>query len=185
MWSFSTSRYSLWALTILAVAESSFFPIPPDILLIPMVIAIRQKAWVLAGICTLASVCGGVIGYGIGFLLFDQVGEPILELYGYTKNFHSFQSLYAEWGFWIVAAGGLTPLPYKVITIASGVVALDVYIFVFASLLSRGLRFFLIASLLWYFGPAIKHFIENHLPWALTGVLVLGLLGFLVIFFLF
>lgn len=179
------SRHSLWALTVLSVAESSFFPIPPDLLLIPMIIAIRQKAWVFAGVCTVASVCGGVIGYGIGFLFFDQIGKPILELYGYTEGFQNFQSLYAEWGFWIVFAGGLTPLPYKVITIASGVVALDLYIFIIGSLLSRGLRFFLIASLLWYFGPAIKSFIENHLPWAITAVFVLGLLGFLVIFFLF
>ena len=156
-------RHALVIIGLIAFIESSVFPIPPDVLLIPMVLAIRRRAWLIASICTLASVAGGVAGYGIGYFLYESVGRPLLEFYGYMEDFAAFQNQFNEWGAWIVAGAGLTPFPYKVITIASGVTALDPLVFVVASALSRGARFFLLAGLLWYFGPPIRRFIENHL----------------------
>jgi membrane protein YqaA with SNARE-associated domain len=156
-------RHAVWGLAGVSFAESSFFPIPPDVLLIPMVLADRSRAWRLAGICTLASAIGGLFGYAIGLWLFDAVGQPLLEFYGSEDKFETFQSYYNEWGAWIVGAGGFTPLPYKVITIASGVTKLDIGIFILASVVSRGLRFYIVAALLWRFGEPVRAFIERHL----------------------
>ncbi len=156
-------RHALVMLGVIAFIESSVFPIPPDVLLIPMVLAARRRAWLMAAVCTLASVAGGAAGYGIGYFLFESVGRPLFEFYGYMDAFAAFQAQFNEWGAWIVAGAGLTPFPYKVITIASGVTALDPFVFMVASLLSRGARFFLVAALLWYFGPPIRRFIEDHL----------------------
>ena len=125
-------RHAIWALASVSFAESAFFPIPPDILLIPMVLADRRRAWRIAGVCTLASVLGGLLGYAIGLWLFDAVGQPLLEFYGSEEKFSQFQHYYNEWGGWIVGAGGFTPLPYKVITIASGLTKLDIGIFILA-----------------------------------------------------
>ena len=121
----AAAPYALWMLALIAFVESSAFPIPPDVLLIPMVLAMRDRAWLIAGVCTLASVAGGFFGYAIGALLFDAFGRPILELYGYIDQFAEFRTSYNEWGAWIVFFAGLTPFPYKVITIASGVTGLD------------------------------------------------------------
>jgi len=156
-------RHAIWGLAAVSFAESSFFPIPPDVMLIPMVLANRRRAWRIAGVCTLASALGGLFGYAIGLWLFDAVGQPLLELYGSEDKFISFQSYYNEWGAWIVAAGGFTPLPYKVITIASGLTKLDLGIFFLASVLSRGLRFYIEAALLWRFGEPVRAFIERHM----------------------
>ena len=169
-------RHALVILAAVAFIESSIFPIPPDVLLIPMVLAARRGAWLMAAVCTLASVAGGAAGYGIGYYLFEGLGRPLLEFYGYMADFAAFQAQFNEWGAWIVAGAGLTPFPYKVITIASGVTALDPLVFIAASLLSRGARFFLLAGLLWYFGPAIRGLIENHLG-KLTMMLFALLLG--------
>ncbi len=158
-------RYALLALSIISFIESSVFPVPPDIILMAMVLADRSRAWVAATLCTVASVLGGVAGYGIGYFLFEEIGRPVLALYGYSEEFQAFQSMYNEWGFWIVFGGGFTPIPYKVITIASGVAHLDLTTFVVASLASRGARFFLVAGLLWYFGPPIRRLIDKHLGW--------------------
>ena len=173
--------YALWMLALIAFVESSIFPIPPDVLLLPMVLAARRRAWLIATVATVASVAGGMLGYAIGALLFETVGRPILELYGYLERFTEFRAAYNDWGAWIVFGAGLTPFPYKVITIASGVTGLDLVTFTVASVLSRGLRFFAEAALLWWFGQPIRRFIETNLGW-LTGlffVLLLG--GFLVL----
>ena len=177
----AASPYALWILAAVAFVESSIFPIPPDILLIPMVLAMRNRAWLIAGICTVASVTGGMAGYGIGAFLYESVGQPILELYGKIEKFESFQAMYNEWGAWIVMMAGLTPFPYKVITIASGVTGLNIVTFTLFSIIARGIRFFLIAWLLWYFGAPIKAFIERYLGLLTILFFVLLLGGFLVL----
>ena len=168
-------RRAEWALGVISFLESSIFPIPPDVMLMPMVLAARERAWRLATVCTLASVAGGLAGYGIGLFLFDTIGQPILDFYGYAEKFSSFQGMYNEYGAWIVFGAGFSPIPYKVFTIASGVTQLDILTFFVASTLSRGARFFLVAGLLWRFGTPIRAFIERWL----------GLLTFLFFVFLF
>ena len=175
------SRHALWILALVAFIESSVFPIPPDALLIPMVLAARRRAWLIAAICTVASVSGGMLGYAIGALLFEAIGQPILAFYGYLDKFAEFQARYNEWGAWIVFGAGLTPFPYKVITIASGVTQLDLVTFTIASILSRGLRFFFVAALLWYFGESIERFIERNLAWLTIAFFVLLLGGFVLL----
>ena len=155
-----TALYFLFAVSFI---ESSFFPIPPDVMLIPMVLATPQKAWKIAGVATVASVLGGYFGYAIGVFLFDAVALPLLNFYGYAHQFDVFSSYYHEWGAWIVFGAGITPFPYKVITIASGVVHLDLLIFTIASILARGGRFFLVAWLLKKYGEPMKEFIEKNL----------------------
>lgn len=159
----ASRRHAIWVLAGISFAESSFFPLPPDVLLIPMVLAARERAFRFAAVCTLASVLGGIFGYFIGYALFEAVARPILDLYGYVEKFADFQALYNEWGAWIVFTAGLTPIPYKVFTIASGVSQLDITVFVVGSTLSRGLRFFLVTGLLWYWGEPIRDFIERYL----------------------
>ncbi|KAA5604180.1 DedA family protein [Roseospira marina] len=175
------SRHALWALALISFIESSVFPIPPDLLLIPMVLARRERAWLIAGVCTLASVVGGFAGYAIGYFLFEAIGQPVLAFYGYLDRFADFQGMYNEWGAWIVAGAGVTPFPYKVITIASGVTQLDPWVFGLASVVSRGLRFFIVAALLWKWGPPMRVFIERRL--GLLATLAFGLLlgGFLAL----
>lgn len=172
---------ALWLLALLAFVESSVFPLPPDALLIPMVLAARARAFRIALVCTLASVVGGLAGYGLGALLFDSVGRPLIEFYGYADAFTRFERLYREWGAWIVAAGGLTPIPYKVVTIASGLVRLDLPTFVLVSALSRGARFFIEAALLWYLGPPIRAFVERYLGGLAVVAFLLLVAGFLVV----
>ncbi len=159
----AAKRHAIWGLAAISFAESSFFPIPPDVVLIPMVLAKRRLAWRIAGVCTLASAMGGLFGYAIGLWLFDAVGQPLLEFYGSEEKFVTFREYYNQWGAWIVGAGGFTPLPYKVITIASGVTKLDIGIFILASVVSRGLRFYIVAALLWRFGEPVREFLERHL----------------------
>lgn len=172
---------ALWALAAVSFAESSVFPIPPDLLIIPMVLAAPTRAWRIALVATVASVLGGLAGYAIGAGLFDLIGRPVLEFYGYAERFDAFRDRYNEWGVWIVAGAGFTPFPYKVVTIASGVVHMDPVVFTVASVVSRAGRFFLVAALLWWFGPPIRGFIERHLPLltALFFVLLFG--GFVVV----
>ncbi len=179
------NRHAVWALAGVAFVESSVFPIPPDILLIPMVLAVRERAWVLAGICTIASVLGGYLGYAIGALLFDVIGQPIIDFYGFQAAFARFTEQYNELGAWIVAFFGVTPFPYKVITIASGVTNLDPVVFGVASVASRGLRFFIVAALLWQFGPPIRAFVERYLGWVVLVFCVMLVAGFVVLKFIF
>ena len=169
-------RHALALLALVAFIESSIFPIPPDVLLVPMVLAARARAWRIALVCTVASVLGGLAGYGIGYFVFETVGRPLLEFYGGGDAFASFRDAYNAWGLWIVFTAGLTPLPYKVFTIASGVTHLDLTIFVLGSVLSRGLRFYAVAALLWRFGTPLRAFVENHLG-KVTAAFALLLVG--------
>ncbi len=169
-------RNAMALLAVIAFIESSIFPIPPDVMLLPMVLAAREKAWKIAAVATAASVAGGVAGYAIGALAFDAVGQPLLDFYGYSDTFAEFQTLYDGWGAWIVFGAGLTPFPFKVITIASGALALDPVVFIAASVAARGMRFFLEAALLWKFGPPIREFVEQRLGLfaALAFLLLVG-----------
>lgn len=172
----ASSKYAMLFLFIVAFTESSFFPIPPDVMLIPMVLATPQKAYRIAGLATIASVIGGCFGYCIGVFGYEFFAKPILEFYGYMAQFDVFKGYYHEWGAWIVFAAGLTPFPYKVVTIASGVVHLDLVVFTIASILARGGRFFLVAWLLKKFGEPMKDYIEKNLG-MLSVVFVLLLVG--------
>ena len=177
----AAGRHAGTALAGVAFTESSFFPIPPDLLLIPMVLADRAKAWRYAIIASVASVVGGLFGYAIGALLFESVALPILEFYGAVAKFDEFTTWYNEWGAWIVFTAGVTPFPYKVITIASGVARLDLLVFVVASIAARSLRFFLVAGLLYFFGPPIRDFIERRLGLVFTVFMVLLIGGFVAL----
>ena len=159
----SASPYAMAFLFAVAFAESSFFPIPPDVMLIPMILATPNKAWRIAGLATLASVIGGYFGYAIGIFAFEMIAEPILRFYNAIDQFHEFETYYHQYGAWIVFGAGITPFPYKIITIASGVVHLDLLVFTIASVLARGMRFFLVAWLLKKYGAPMKIFIEKHL----------------------
>lgn len=186
-WTLSLSARpgALWALAAVAFIESSIFPIPPDVLIIAMTLAARQRAWTIAAVATISSVLGGFAGYAIGYYLFQEVGQPIIDFYGYSEQFASFREKYNEWGFWIVAAAGFTPFPYKVITIASGAFGLDLATFAIASVASRGARFFLVAALLYRFGPPIKAFLERYLGLLTAIFFVLLIGGFVAIKYLF
>lgn len=178
-------KHAQTALFGVSFAESSFFPLPPDLMLIPMVLAERLKAWRFALITTIASVLGGLFGYFIGAVLFETVGKPIIELYGLGHKMDVFFENYKTWGAVIVFVAGFTPIPYKVFTIASGVAGLSLPVFIVASLISRGARFFLVAGLLYLFGEQIRAFIEKYLG-ILTFVFTFVLIaGFVVIKYLF
>ena len=177
-------RHALAFLAVIAFVESSVFPIPPDVLIIPMVLAAREKAWKIAAVATLASVVGGLLGYYIGAGLFEALGRPILEIYHALDKFEAFRQSYNEWGAWFVFTAGFSPFPYKVITIASGAADLDLTVFMIASAISRGGRFFLVAALLWYFGPPIRRFIEDNLALLTIAFCVLLLGGFVAIKYL-
>lgn len=181
----SASPKAPHALATVSFVESSFFPIPPDIMLIPMVLAERAKAWFFASIATIASVLGGIAGYFIGFLLYDTVGRALLDFYGYLEKFEHFSGQYNEYGAWIVLFAGLTPFPYKVITIASGVSGLNFAVFCIASLVARALRFFAVAGLLYWFGPPIRAFIEKHFGLVTIVFFVLLFGGFYAIKYVF
>ena len=170
------SRNALRALAAISFAESSFFPIPPDVLLAPMVVASRKNAWFYAAVCTVGSVLGAFLGYAIGHYFFEWVGQPLLAFYGYENQFAHFQEVFNAWGWWIVIMAGFTPFPYKVITITSGLMGLNLPIFALASFLSRGARFFLVAGLLWKYGENIKGYIERNLGWV-TAIAFLLLIG--------
>ncbi len=157
------TRYAMWALAAVAFIESSVFPIPPDVLMIPMILARPRRAWEIAALATLASVLGGLAGYWIGASLFESVGRPVLEFYGKEEYFGAFRDRYNDYGAWAVLIAGVTPFPYKVITILSGTTGLSLAVFAVASVVARGLRFFVLAALLWKFGPPIRDFIERRL----------------------
>lgn len=169
---------ALWVLAIVSFAESSFFPIPPDVMLIPMILANRSKAWLFAGVCTIASVLGGFFGYAIGYYLFEAVGKPVIDFYGLQAGFDKFQQQFNEWGLWVILIKGLTPIPYKLVTIASGVAHFDLATFGIASLITRGGRFFLVAALLYVVGDPIRHFVEKHLTLVTTGFVLVIVAGF-------
>ena len=174
--SLAESRHALRALAAVAFIESSVFPIPPDVLLIPMILATPQRAFRLAAVCTGASVLGGMLGYAIGYFAFETLGEPVLRFYNAMDRYRELQASFNEWGVWIIVLKGMTPIPYKLITIASGAFKFDLVAFILASIVSRSLRFFLVAALLWRFGAPIRDFIERRLA-LVTSVFVAILVG--------
>ena len=182
-WTISLAQtpHALWALAVVSFIESSFFPIPPDVLMIPMIIARPSRAFLIAGIATVASVTGGLFGYYIGAALMETVGQPILEFYGKGDSFAEMSAVFNEYGAWAVVIAGVTFLPFKVITIASGVTGLPLSVFIASSIFARSLRFFLVAALLWKYGEPIRDFIEKRLGlmFILFCVLLIG--GFAMI----
>jgi membrane protein YqaA with SNARE-associated domain len=176
-------RAGLW-LAVVSFVESSFFPIPPDALLIPMVLARPDRAWRLAFVCTVASVAGGALGYLIGYALCDVLAEPILRAYHYQDAFAAFQAKYAEWGLWVILIKGLTPIPYKIVTIASGAARFNFGIFMLASAATRGVRFFAVAGLLRTWGEPVRAFIEKRLTLVTTALLIGIVGGFLLLKYL-
>ena len=170
---------ALKMLFVVSFAESSFFPIPPDVMLVPMCLARRARAFFLAAWCTLASVLGGIFGYLIGALLFESVGRWLIAAYGYSENVEAFRALYAEWGPWTLLVGGLTPIPYKLITIASGIAGYDFFLFVLLSALTRGTRFGLEAALVYWLGEPVRTFVEKRLELVVTLAVFLVIAGFL------
>jgi membrane protein YqaA with SNARE-associated domain len=173
-------RHAWWALAAVSFAESSFFPVPPDVMLVPMVLADRRRAFLLAGWCTLFSVIGGLLGYAIGALLYDSVGHWLIRAYGYGANLDAFRAAYAKWGALIILIKGLTPIPYKLVTIASGFAGYNLGLFVVLSIITRGARFSLEAGLLYIFGEPVREFIEKRLEIVFVAFLVLLVAGFLV-----
>jgi len=169
--------HAQWALAAVAFAESSFFPVPPDIMLIPMSIAQPRRAFLLAFWCTLASVAGGMLGYTIGAALYDSIGAWLIHLYGYGDKVEAFREAYARWGAWIILLKGLTPIPYKIVTITSGFAGYNFGLFVLFSVLTRGARFFVLAFLLHRYGEQARHIIEKRLglwTFLLAAILVIG-----------
>lgn len=181
---FAARPNAIWVLVTISFIESSVFPIPPDVLLIPMVLAARSRWLSLAMVCTVASVVGGLAGYAIGYFIYDGIGRPLLEFYGYGAKFSDFQQRYNDLGAWIVFIAGITPFPYKVITIASGVTQLDITTFSVASIFARGIRFFIVAGLLFWLGPPIRVFIEKRLGIIFTAFIILLLGGFILLKYL-
>lgn len=185
-WTLSWAAHprALWVLAFVSFVESSVFPIPPDILLIPMVLAAPRRAWLIAGVCTLASVAGGMAGYAIGLFAFETLGEPILMALGKADSFEGFRTRYNDWGAWAVLIAGVTPFPYKVITILSGATQLSLPVFIVSSIVARGLRFFIVAALLWKFGAPIRDFIEKRLGLVFTAFIVLLVGAFVLLRYL-
>jgi membrane protein YqaA with SNARE-associated domain len=172
---------ALTALGVVSFAESSFFPIPPDAMIIPMVLARPDRAWRIALVATVTSVVGGILGYAIGYYLFETLGQSLIRLYGYQAQFEAYRHAYHEWGLWIILIKGLTPIPYKLVTIASGAAAFDFPVFVLASIATRGLRFFLVAALLLRFGEPIRDFVERRLTLVATAFLLAVVGGFVIV----
>lgn len=172
--------YALWIMGAVSFAESSFFPVPPDVMLIPMSLARPQRAWLYASICTATSVLGGLLGYAIGALLYDSIGQWLIQLYGLADKVEAFRASYAEWGAVIILVKGLTPIPYKLVTITSGFAGYSLGLFILCSIVARGGRFFVAAVLLNRYGDWIRVRIERHLGfWVATGAAVL-VLGFVI-----
>ncbi len=169
------------ALFLIAFAESSFFPIPPDVLLIALALSIPAKAFRFALICSIGSVLGGVAGYMIGYFLMESVGNGIIELYGVTDTFEHVKELFAKYDAWIVGIAGFTPIPYKVFTITSGAFGINFWVFLVASAISRSARFFILAFLLNRYGEHIKGFIEKYFGWVTIAFVVCLVGGFLLI----
>ena len=173
-------RHAMAAMALISFAESSFLPLPPDFLLVPMILAQPRRAWLIALICTITSVVGGYVGYAIGYFLFDAIGLPVLAFYHMMDKYEAFKAAFAEWGAWIIVIKGLTPIPFKLVTIASGAAQFNLVPFTLASLVSRSLRFFLLAALLWRFGEPIRDFIERRLM-LVTSLVAAALVGGFVV----
>jgi membrane protein YqaA with SNARE-associated domain len=172
-------RHAMPALAAVSFADSSFFPIPPDAMLVPMTLARPDRAWRIAYVCTAASVAGGLLGYAIGFFAYESFGRALIEFYGYGEDFEIFRELFQRWGLAIILVKGLTPIPYKVVTIASGFAGYDVWIFLVASIVSRGIRFYVEAALLRAYGDEIRGAIDRYLALFALGFFILIVGGIL------
>lgn len=175
---------AIWALAVVAFIESSVFPIPPDVLMIPMTLARPNRAFVIASVALLASVLGGMLGYAIGFFAYEQIGQPILATMGKGEAVEAFNTRFNDFGFWAVLTAGMTPFPYKVITIMSGWSAMPLGTFIATSILARGLRFFIVAVLLWKYGAPIRDFIERRLGLMFVLFVIILLAGFYAVRYL-
>ncbi|KAB2943966.1 MAG: DedA family protein [Hyphomicrobium sp.] len=180
----ASSKGAPWALGTVSFIESSFFPIPPDVMLIPMVLSDRQKAWWYATIATVTSVIGGLLGYAIGYFAYEAIGKPILEFYGREHALDSFIQFVHEYGVPAIIIKGATPIPFKVVTIAAGVAKMDLLAFVGASIIARAMRFYLVAGLLYFFGQPIREFIERRLTFVTTTFVVVLVGGFVAVKYL-
>ena len=176
---------AMWVMAGISFAESSFFPLPPDLLIVPLVIADRSKAWKIAAIGTVTSVLGGIVGYAIGCFLYETLGLWVIHTYQLQGAFAQFQTDFIAWGFWIIVLKGLTPIPFKLVTIASGLFGLDLPTFLIASTIARGFRFYLLSGLLWYFGPWFKTVLEKYFGWFLLLTAVTLICGVMIVKFLF
>jgi membrane protein YqaA with SNARE-associated domain len=174
------SRHAPWALGALAFAESSFFPIPPDAILVPMSLARPNRALLYALICTIGSVAGGILGYAIGALLFQTIGQWLIHLYGYGARVDEIKALYAQWGWAVILIKGVTPIPYKIVTITSGLLAYSLPLFILLSLVTRGARFFVVAALLHQFGDRLRGLLEKYFGLFILLLLVIVVAGFVL-----
>jgi len=177
--------YAMWLMGLVSFVESSVFPVPPDIMLIPMSLARPEKAWTYATLCTVTSVAGGVLGYGIGALLYDSVGHWLISLYGYGDKVEAFREAYSRWGTLIILVKGVTPIPYKIVTITSGFAGYNIWLFIVFSFVARGTRFYLAAFLLSRYGETAREIIEKRLGFWFTlsvGVLLAGIFAAIYLF---
>jgi membrane protein YqaA with SNARE-associated domain len=177
--------HATWSMGTISFAESSFFPVPPDVMLIPMSIARPDRAWFYATLCTITSVAGGVLGYAIGALLYDSVGQWLIRIYGYGDRVEAFREAYAHYGTWIILLKGLTPIPYKVVTITSGFASYNLLLFVIFSFVARGMRFYLLAFLLSRYGARARVMIEERLGFWFTVGTVILIVGIVAAIYLF
>jgi membrane protein YqaA with SNARE-associated domain len=177
--------HAMWLLGAVSFMESSFFPVPPDVMLIPMAVARPGRAWLFATVCTLTSVAGGVLGYFIGAVLYDSVGHWLIQLYGYGSKVEAFREAYAYWGTWIILIKGLTPIPYKLVTITSGFAGYNFFLFVVLSLVTRGMRFYVLAFLLNRYGDQARAIIEERLTFWATSFAVVLVAGIIAAVYLF
>jgi len=177
--------YATWILGIVSFVESSFFPIPPDAMLIPMGLARPERAWYYATVCTVTSVAGGVLGYVIGAALYDSVGQPLIQLYGYGAKVEAFREAYRQYGAWIIVLKGLTPIPYKIVTITSGLAAYPIVPFILLSFVARGMRFYLVAFLIYRYGERARKILEERLEFWVTLAFIVLVVGIVAALYLF
>jgi membrane protein YqaA with SNARE-associated domain len=178
-------RRAAWIMGSVSFMESSFFPIPPDVMLIPMSLARPDKAYYYATLCTITSVAGGVLGYFIGAVLYDSIGQWLIQLYGYGNKVEAFREAYAQWGTWIILLKGVTPIPYKIVTITSGFAGYNLFLFIVLSFVARGIRFYAVAFLLHRYGPQARAIIEERLGlWTTLGavLLIVGIVAAVYLF---
>jgi membrane protein YqaA with SNARE-associated domain len=179
--SLAETRYGSWALFCIAAAESSFFPVPPDVLLIALAVGAPKKAIRFASVCTAGSVIGASLGYLLGWEFYELVGRKIIALYSAEESYAAVKLLYQEWDAVAVMVAGFTPIPYKVFTIAAGAFQINFATFMLASLVSRGARFLLIGALIWWLGPSIKDFIDRYFNWLAILFVILLFGGFIAV----
>lgn len=180
----ASHRHAIWALAFIAFIEASVFPIPPDVLMIPLILAQPKKAWWIATVCLIASVLGGLFGYAIGAFFYESVGAPILETLGKGHAVEEFNHRFNDYSFWAVLVAGVTPFPFKVITILSGWTSMPLGVFISTAIIARAIRFFIVAALLWKFGAPIRDFIEKRLGLVFTAFMIVLIGGFFMVKYL-